>query len=122
VLRVLFTASATRQADEIGEWGEKQFGETVRDRYDLLLAQAAIDLAEEPRRRGVEVIDGRIHYHIRHSLSSVLKADRVGSARHLVIARVVGDALWVLAYAYDGMVDALHDRIRQGEGEVDAGL
>jgi plasmid stabilization system protein ParE len=97
VLRVLFTDSATRQADEICAWGEERFGEAVHDRYDLLLAQAVIDLAEAPRRRGVEVIDGRIHYHIRHSLPSILKADRVGSARHLVIAGVVGDALWVLA-------------------------
>jgi hypothetical protein len=36
-----------------------------------------------------------------------------------VIARVVGDALWVLAYAHDGMVDKRDDRIRWGEGEVD---
>lgn len=119
MLRVLFTDSATRQVGEIGEWGEVRFGEAVRDRYDLLLAQAVIDLAERPRRRGVEVIDGRVDYHIRHSLPSILKADRVGSARHLVIARVVGDALWVLAYAHDDMVEELDDRIRQGEGEVD---
>jgi plasmid stabilization system protein ParE len=123
---VLFTDSATRQADEIGAWSEERFGEAVRDRYDLLLAQAVIDLAEAPRRRGVEIIDGRIHYHIRHSLPSLLKADRVGTGRHLgrhlVIARVVGDALWVLAYAHDSMVDELDDRIRQGEGEVDRGL
>jgi plasmid stabilization system protein ParE len=122
VLRVLFTDSATRQADEIGAWGEERFGEAVRDRYGLLLAQAVIDLAEAPRRRGVEVIDGRIHYHIRHSLSSIGKADRVGSARHLVIARIVGDALWVLAYAHDSMVDERDERIRQGEGEVGRAL
>ena len=122
MLRVLFTDSATRQSDEIGAWGEKRFGEAVRDRYELLLAQAVIDLAEAPGRRGVEVIDGRIHYHIRHSLPSILKASRVGTARHLVIARVVGGALWVLAYAHDSMVDELDDRIRQGEGEVDQGL
>jgi toxin ParE1/3/4 len=119
VLRVLFTDAATRQADAIGAWGEARFGEVVRDRYDLLLAQAVIDLAETPTRRGVEVIDGRIHYHIRNSLASIPKADRVSSARHLVIARVVGDALWVLAYAHDSMVDERDDRIRWGEGEVD---
>ena len=122
MLRVLFTDSATRQADEIGAWGAKRFGESVRDRYDLLLAQAVIDLAEAPRRRGVEVMDGRIHYHIRHSLTSTPKADRVGSARHLVIARIVGDALWVLAYAHDSMVDELDDRIHQGEREMDQGF
>ena len=118
MLRVLFTDSASRQADEIGAWGEKRFGEAVRNRYDLLLAQAVIDLAETPGRRGTEIIDGRIHYHIRHSLSSIPKADRVGLTRHLVIARVVGDALWVLAYAHDSMVDELTDRIRQGEVDV----
>ena len=129
MLRVLFTDSATRQSDEIGAWGEKRFGAAVRDRYERLLARAVIDLAravidlaESPGRRGVEVTDGRIHHHIRQSLPSILKADRVGTARHLVIARVVGDALWVLAYAHDSMVDELDDRIRQGEGEVDQGL
>jgi toxin ParE1/3/4 len=122
VLRVLFTDFATRQADEIWVWGGERFGEAVRDRYELLLAQAVIDLAEAPTRRGVEIVDGRIHYHIRHSLPSILRADRVGSARHLVIARVVGDPLWVLAYAHDSMVDKFDDRIRQGEGEVDRGL
>ncbi len=122
MLRVLFTDSATRQVDEIGAWGEKRFGRAVRDRYDLLMAQAVVDLAETPGRRGVEVVDGRIHYHIRHSLASVTKADRVGSARHLVVARVVGDALWVLAFAHDSMVDELDERIVQGEGEVERGV
>jgi len=119
VLRILFTDSATRHADEISAWGEKQFGEAVRDRYELLLAQAVIDLAEAPGRHGVEAIDGRLYYHIRHSLTSISKAERVGSARHLVIARVVGNALWVLAYAHDSMVDERDDRISQGEAEVD---
>jgi plasmid stabilization system protein ParE len=119
VLRVLFTNSATRLADEIGEWGKARFGEAVRDRYDLLLAQAVIDLAEAPGRRGVRIIDGLIQYHVWHSLQSILRADRVESARHLVIARVVGDALWVLAYAHDGMVDEVDDRILRGEHEMD---
>jgi hypothetical protein len=63
VLRVLFTDSATRQADEIGAWGDARYGEVVRDRYELLLAQAVIDLAETQGRRGVEVIDSRIYHH-----------------------------------------------------------
>lgn len=119
MLRVLFTDAATRHADAICAWGELRFGEAVRDRYTLLLAQAVVDLAEAPGRRGVEVIDGRIHYHIRHSLPSILKADLVGSARHLVIARAVGDALWVLAYAHDSMADELDDRIRRGDREAE---
>ena len=118
MLRILFTDSATRQSDEIAAWGEQRFGEATRDRYDLLLAQAVIDLAEAPGRRGVEVVDGRIHNHIRHSLLSVPKADPVNSAPHLVIARVVGNALWVLAYAHDGMVDQLDRRIQEGEAEL----
>jgi plasmid stabilization system protein ParE len=93
VLRVLFTASATRQADEIGAWADKRFGRAERDRYDLLMAQAVVDPAEAPGRRGVEVVDGRIHYNVRHSLPSIPKADRVGSALHLVVAHVVCNAL-----------------------------
>ena len=118
MLRTLFTDSATRQADEIGEWGEARFGEAVRRRYSLLLAQAVVDLAQVPNRRGARILEGRIHYHIRHSLKSLPRAERVGSSRHVVIARVVGDALWVLAFAHDGMVDERDERIRQGEDEV----
>jgi hypothetical protein len=36
-----------------------------------------------------------------------------------VITRVVGDALRVLAYAHDSMVDELDDCIRQGEVDRD---
>jgi toxin ParE1/3/4 len=118
VHRILFTDAATEQADEIAAYTEERFGEAARDRYDLLLAQAVIDLAEDPERRGAQVVEGRIHYHIRHSRNRVPKADRVAEPRHLVIVRVVGDALWVLAYAYDGMDEELERRIRRGESEL----
>jgi hypothetical protein len=97
---------------------DERFGEVTRDRYGLLLAQAVIDLAENPGRHGAQVVEGRIHYHIRHSRSRVPKADRIAEPRHLVIARVVGDGLWVLAYAHDGMDEALERRIRRGESEL----
>jgi hypothetical protein len=41
------------------------------------------------------------------------------STRQLVTARVVGGVLWILAYAHDGMVDELDDRILRGEREAD---
>jgi toxin ParE1/3/4 len=118
VLRILFTDAATGQADEIAAYTEERFDAAARDRYAALLAQAVIDLAEDPRRRGVQVVEGRIHYHIRHSRNRVPKADRVAKPRHLVIARIVGDALWVLAYAYDGMDEELERRIKRGESEL----
>lgn|GEM_PF-466280 len=119
MLRILFTDSATRQSDEIGVWSEDKFGKAAADRYALLLARAVIDLAEAPEQRGAMLVDGRIHYHIRHSQASVPRSDRVASPRHLVIAKVVGDALWVLAFAHDGMVEELARRIDQGDAEVD---
>jgi toxin ParE1/3/4 len=118
VLRILFTDATTGQADEVAAYTEERFGEAARDRYDLLLAQAVIDLAENPERHGVQVVEGRTHYDIRHNRSRVPKADRVAEPRHLVIARVVGDALWVLAYAYNGMDEELERRIRRGESNM----
>ena len=121
MLRVLFTDSATRQSDEIRAWSEDKFGKAAADRYVLLLTRAVIDLAEEPGRRGVKMVEGRIHYHIRHSQVSAERQNRVGSPRHLVVAKVVGDALWILAFARDGMIDQLAQRIGQGDTEMDRG-
>jgi hypothetical protein len=39
----------------------------------------------------------------------------VGAPRHLVVARVVGEDLLVLAFGHDGMVDELAARIEEGE-------
>lgn len=121
MLRILFTDSATRQSDEIGALSDEKFGKSAADRYERLLTRAVLDLAENPGRRGVSMVEGRIHYHIRHSQASIPRLSKVGSPRHLVIAKVVGDALWILAFAHDAMIDERAWRIEQGDAEVDRG-
>jgi hypothetical protein len=39
----------------------------------------------------------------------------VGTPRHLIVARVDGEELLVLAFGHDGMVDELAARIEEGE-------
>jgi len=42
----------------------------------------------------------------------------VGRPRHLIIARVIGEALVVLALAHDSMDDELRARIHDGEADI----
>jgi hypothetical protein len=70
-------------------------------------------------RPGVRQVDGRVHYHLRHSRNRVpKKSDRVSEPRHLIVARVIDDTLVVLAVAHDAMEDELMARIQKGEAKL----
>lgn len=104
--------------DEILARSEQEFGASARDRYERLIEQAVIDLAEDPQRNGTAAVGGRIHYHLRHSRLNVPRKDgRVRSPSHLIIAKVVGHRLVLLAMGHDGMVDDLDRRIQEGEDD-----
>jgi hypothetical protein len=78
--------------------------------------QALEDLRDNPARPGVRQIAGRLHYHLRHSRTRMPKERRrLGAPRHLIVARVVGADLLVLAFGHNGMVDELAARIEEGE-------
>lgn len=116
--RARFVETANEQLADILDQGEEAFGSDARTRYEALIAQAIQDLLGNPERPGVRLVDGRIHYHLRHSRIQVPKElGRVGAPRHLIVARVEGEALLVLAVAYDGMVDELASRISESENE-----
>ena len=113
---VLFAGPAERQLDDILEESEENFGPAARERYESLVLQALEDLLDNPARLGVRQVAGRLHYHLRHSRSRVPKErGRVGTPRHLIVARVVGRDLLVLAFGHDGMVDTLAARIDEAE-------
>jgi len=113
---VLFAGPAERQIDDILEESEENFGPPARERYESLVLQALQDLLDNPARPGVRPVAGRLHYHLRHSRTRVPKErGRVGTPRHLIVARVVGRDLLVLAFGHDGMVDTLAARIDEAE-------
>lgn len=113
---VLFAGPAERQLDDILEESEENFGPAARERYESLVIQALEDLLDNPARPGVREVAGRLHDHLRHSRTRVPKErGRVGTPRHLIVARVVGRDLLVLAFGHDGMVDTLAARIKEAE-------
>jgi len=117
---VLFTGPAERQLRDILGRSEVEFGARGRRRYETLVEHALTDLLEDPERPGVAIIAGRIHYHLRYSRRRVPRSPgQVGRPRHLIIARIIGEALVVLALAHDRMDDELRVRIREGESDIE---
>ena len=113
---VLFAEPAQRQLDNILEESEENFGPAARERYENLVLQALEDLLDNPARPGARQVAGRLHYHLRHSCTRVPRElGRGGASRHLIVARIVGEDLLVLAFGHDGMVDELAARIKEGE-------
>lgn len=113
---VLLAAAAERHLKELLVRSEDRFGPAARDRYEALFVQAVQDLLDNAERVGAQSVGGRLHYHLRHSRDRVAREfGRVGSPRHILVARVVGEDLWILALAHDAMVDELAARIEEGE-------
>lgn len=80
------------------------------------MLQALEDLLDNPARPGMRQVAGRLHYHLRHSRARVSKGrGRASAPRHLIVARVLGEDLLVLAFGHDGRVDDLAARIEEGE-------
>jgi toxin ParE1/3/4 len=109
------TQAAERHLSEILGSGEDAWGPNARDRYQSLIEQAINDLAENPGRLGAQVVDGRIHYHLRHSKSRALLG-HVRRPRHILVCKIVDDILVVLAAGHDAMEPGLMIRIQEGEG------
>ncbi len=77
-------------------WTHENFGETIRCRYEALLACAIIDVANQPDRAGSfpcpEVAAGLRIYHLLHSRMRIpLKTGRVKTPRHFLLYRLRGD-------------------------------
>ena len=91
--RFTLSAAAERDIVSILTWTHEHFGEQARLRYEALLVQAMIDIAENPHCPGSEARDeiaGLARtYHIWHSRNRIDKVPgRVHRPRHFLIYRV----------------------------------
>jgi hypothetical protein len=106
--------------DEILWRSEAEFGALGRQRYQTLVEQALMDLLQDAERPGAAIVAGRIHYHLRYSRRRVPRTPGlVGRPRHLIIARIIKEALVVLALVHDSMDDELKARIQEGEADIE---
>jgi toxin ParE1/3/4 len=90
--RLTLSAAAERDIVSILTWTHEHFGEQDRLRYEALLVQAMIDVAEDPHRprsAARDEIAGRARtYHIWNSRNRVDKVPgRVHRPRHFLIYR-----------------------------------
>lgn len=77
-------------------WSRQQFGEQVRLRYEELLVQAILNLADDSRHTGSlerpELAKGAFTYHLRHSRDCVSRSvGRIRKPRHFLLYRVAAD-------------------------------
>ena len=91
--RFTLSVAAERDIVSILTWTHEHFGEQARLRYEALLVQAMIDIAENPHCPGSEARDEIARqartYHIWHSRNRVDKVPgRVHRPRHCLIYRV----------------------------------
>lgn len=109
MVRFRLSASAVEDIEAILAWTHGRFGEQVRLRYEELLVQAILDVADDPLRPGsVERPDlarGAYTYHLRYSRARVspfiglireprhFLLFRITSARNLEIGRVLHDSM-----------------------------
>lgn len=91
--RFTLSVAAERDIVSILTWTHEHFGEQARLRYEALLVQAMIDIAENPRCPGSaardEIAGLARTYHIWHSRNRVDKLPgRVHRPRHFLMYRV----------------------------------
>ena len=115
---VRIARSARCELAKIFNASEARFGNDARERYEALVEQAIQDLLLNLERPGARLVEGRIHYHLRHSRVRFPGGmGRVSNPRHLIVGRVTGDVFEVLAIVHDSMVEGLRRRIDEGEAE-----
>lgn len=91
--RVLLGPVAEEDIVKILAWSHEHFGEQARLRYEALLTQAIVDLAENPERAGSisreELADGARTYHLWHSRQRSEKTiGKVAMPRHFFLFRL----------------------------------
>ena len=113
MLRCIVSASAEQDIESILSWTQDELGEPARMRYEALLAQAMIDLAENPHRAGSharpEIVPLACTYHLSHSRKRVKTSiGRVKKPRHIILFRVRGGSLEIGRVLHDSMELARH--------------
>ncbi len=96
VPRVVLAPAAEEDIVKILAWSHEHFGEQARLRYEALLTQAIVDIAEDPERIGSlsreELAVGARTYHLSHSRQRIAKSvGVVGSPGHFLLLRHTTD-------------------------------
>lgn len=94
--RFTLSLAAERDIVSILAWTHEQFGEQARLRYEALLVQAMVDIADEPQRMGSasrDDISSTVQtYHLWHSRNHVDRAlGRVRRPRHFLVFRMTNE-------------------------------
>jgi toxin ParE1/3/4 len=100
---------AEQDIEAILAWTHERFGEKARIRYEALLTQAILDVADSPERAGShvrpEIAASARTYHLRHSRDRVKKSlGRVQRPRHFLLYRITAAGyLDIGRILHDGM-------------------
>lgn len=105
-LEVKFTATARREIVRALRISLREFGADAALRYQGLIEQAIIDVAEVPTRPGSQARDkigrGIRTYHLSLSRDRArTKSGKVTDPRHLVLYRVAGSSLEIVRLIHD---------------------
>lgn len=113
--RVVLAPTAERDLEEIFLWSHERFGELARLRYEKLVVQGLLDLAEDPTRVGVryrpELSPGARTYHLLHSRdrTALVEGARVRKPRHFLLFRwLEAETLEVARVLHDSVELARH--------------
>lgn len=112
--RYRISALAEQDLEAILAWSHEQFGEQERLRYEALLVQAILDVAENPQRVGCtsrpELAPSAFTYHLRSSRDRTSRSmGRVRNSPHFLICRIATDGyLEVGRVLHDSMDLARH--------------
>jgi toxin ParE1/3/4 len=112
--RYVLSSTAERDIESILVWTQEQFGSAGRLRYEALLVQAILDVAEDPERVGSqnrpEIAPAARTYHLYFSGSRVdANAGRVRRPRHFLLYRICRDgAIEIGRVLHDSMDLAKH--------------
>lgn len=113
VRRLVVAPRALQDIEDILAHSELEFGETTRDRYQLLIRTALLELARDPNRAGVisrsELAPQARTYHLAMSRNRMPRGQRIRRPRHLLVFRTIGrDAIEIGRVLHDTMELARH--------------
>ena len=118
----LLRLAAQAEADIAGilEYAEENFGETARQRYEVLLSVSLLDIEADPFRRGSaarpEIGESVRTYHLRHARARAKPAGRVRTPRHFLLYRCASmDIIGVGRVLHEAMDISLHIPVVYGD-------
>jgi toxin ParE1/3/4 len=96
--RFVIAPAAESDIASILDWSHEHFGPEARGRYEVLIVQAIVDVADNPDRAGVnsrpEIAAAARTYHLINSRDRVPAGlGRVQQPRHFLLFRMRGDGV-----------------------------